>query len=101
MGMCCKIFEEFHIIYFQIHLPCKKCIFKESFAKVVLIARILQDFCKNCFSCELGKWNFMNENKGLLVLGSENDWQKNGIKQKPKPRKKYREKIVLEPKVKI
>ena len=31
-----------------------RCIFYKNFAKVVLIARILQDFCKSCFSCELG-----------------------------------------------
>ena len=31
-----------------------RCIFNKNFAKVVLIAKILQDFCKNCFSCEIG-----------------------------------------------
>ena len=36
---------------------CKKfasCNFYDNFAKVVLIATILQDFCKSCFSCALG-----------------------------------------------
>ena len=32
-----------------------RCVFYKNFAKVVLIARILQDIRKNCFSCELGK----------------------------------------------
>ena len=49
-----KVLQEFCKIYFQIHQSCKICIFYENFPKVVLIARILQDFCKNCFSCELG-----------------------------------------------
>ena len=40
MKKCCKNFA--------------RCIFYKNFAAVVLIAKILQDFCKNCFSCVLG-----------------------------------------------
>ena len=47
LKVCCKIHS-------QIHLSCKICNFYKNFAKVVLIARILQEYCEICFSCELG-----------------------------------------------
>ena len=58
MSNCCKI-------YFQIHQSCKICIFYKNFAKVILIARILQDFCEICFSCELG-YQLEVENRAVL-----------------------------------
>ena len=46
---------------------CKICIFHKNFAKVVLIAGILQDFCKKkCFSCEL-------ENACMIFTPQKND----------------------------
>ena len=58
MKKCCKDFV--------------RCISYMNFAKIVLIARILQNFCKNCFSCELGKatTKMVNRNITFLTTGS-------------------------------
>ena len=49
-----RLLQDFFRIYFQIHQSCMIFIFFKILAKVVLIARILQNFCKNFSSCELG-----------------------------------------------
>ena len=54
MKMCSKIVARILQDLFLNSPILQDLYFYEKFAKVALIAGILQDFCKNCFSCELG-----------------------------------------------
>ena len=57
MRKCCKNFARFTLEFTNLR---KYVFFYEYFAKVVLIAKILQDFCTKCFSCEIGNSRFTN-----------------------------------------
>ena len=73
-----RLLQEFCKIYYQIHQSSKICIYYKNFAKVVLIARILQDFWKNCFSCEIRYLHIayamkMTKNEAKLLWNRQNN----------------------------
>ena len=56
----CKIFARNEKVLQDCCNNFARCVFFKNFAKVVLSARILHDFCKSCFSCELGRcWVYL------------------------------------------